>query len=245
MLKDRILYRFTKHYPLSYIKDRIGRVLDECQTEEFVSDINNILELYNIQQYIDNLSENAGIEPGEVYTYKTELGKIKGVLGRYFATISGENIEEIVKSLERDYVVDFWSLVCYYRRLDKIAEDAFTTYLENSPRHISDVLSQKEIVTTYHKCIFTHLLFHIESVEVIISSLLERKPDEERALYIEGVFSPDQLHTLLEAYVNSDQPNINMLKLLRISQNDAKIGLDDEIRLMAKRREETIGEDFF
>lgn len=244
MLRDRITYRFAKNYPLTHLKDKIDKILTECQMEEFTSDINNILELYNIQQYIDNLSEDVGAETGEIEIYKMQLGKIKGVLGRYFATISGENFETKIISLDYDYVADFWSLMCYYKRIDKITADAFASYLENNPKHIADILSQKELVITFCERIFAHLLAYIASVGVIISYLLEKRNGGEKTLYIEGIFSTDQLRTLFEAYVNSDQPNTNMLKLLRISQNDKNIGLDDEIRLMAKRKEETIGEEF-
>ena len=42
------------------------------------------------------------------------------------------------------------------------------------------------------------------------------------------------------AYVESERPHINMLKLLRVSQNDIQVGLDDEVRLMAKRKEQVL-----
>lgn len=240
MERERIIYRFAKYRSFIHLKERVDIILSEYKTAEFTSEINNVLELYNVQQYIENSNEEKEIE-----SYTIQLKEIRKILGRYFAEITGENIEERIASLDYDYVVDFWQLVCYYKRIDSITVEKFAIYIDNNPSHLTAVLSQREAVVAFCDSIFAHLLSNINDVGIIISSLLEKKSGEERELYIEGIFSPHQLHTLLEAYVKSDKPHINMLRLIKISQNDKNIGLDDEIRLMAKRREQQISKEVF
>ena len=228
---ERATYR--EPFAFWYFKKRIDSVLNNLDD---MTSIDDIIEVYNIKIFIDNIEKIDSIpddDKSNYYKYRLVLNKKIGI---YFSKVTTENFDEYAKNVDPNYARDFWEIMCSFKRIDTITKEKFQNYLRENPHHADDVLTQNELVLKFSEVLFQHFLEHPDSVKIIISSLFENKRTPEPTLYIREKFTSEQLKTLYAAYINSGHPNINMLKLLMISQNDPLIGLDDNVRLSARHK---------
>ena len=215
-------------------KERIDAVLSNLDN---IHSIDDIMEIYNIAKYIESIDSIDGMLEQDKTRYRTHLPSLKQKVGTYFANITADNFDEQIKAMDVDYVRDFWCIMCSLKKIGGIAPKKFKKYLDENPHHVNDILTQKELSRQFSDVVYQHLLEQPYAIRFIISSLFERQRQSQLTVYIRQTFSSKQLKALYIEYIESEHPNINMLKLLRVSQNDAQIGLDDEVRLLAKRTE--------
>ena len=215
-------------------KERIDTILANLENMNVIDDI---MEIYNVTEYIENIDAVDGLLEQDMAQYRTHLPSLKRKIGAYFANITSDNFDEQIKVMDTRFARDFWCVMSSFKKFEKITHEKFKGYLDENPHHVKDILTQKFLAKQFSDVIFQHLLEKTDTVQFIISSLLERKRRPQSDVYIKQIFLSEQLRALYIAYIESDQPNINMLKLIRVSQNDKQIGLDDEVRLLAKRKE--------
>ena len=235
---DRVKYNESSMF--GWVKERIDIVfmgLDHVQST------NDIIEIYNVVKYIENIDSVDNLSAKDKSEYKKKLSILNEIIGKYFSNVTANNFDIYIENLYHDYVSDFWSLMCKFKKIREIEEEKFKNYLDVHPNHMNAILAQKDLSQQFADVIFQHLKDHPYGIRFIISSLFERKHQVQKTMYIRKTFSAEQLNALYTAYIKMENPNIHMLKLLRISQNDLQIGLDDEIRLLAKRKEEVLIEE--
>ena len=95
----------------------------------------------------------------------------------------------------------------------------------------------------FSNTLYEYLTENPKHITLVIYALLAKKERPTKTLHIRAAFSPVQLNALFKQYIEYEPASINQLRLIVISQNDLKIGLDDEVRLMAKRREAILSEE--
>lgn len=229
---DRVAYR----EPAAFwgFKERIDSILVSLDN---MCSIDDIMELYNITEYIENIDAIDGMSEKDKSQYRTHLTSLKQKMGKYFNCVTADNFDKYIKNMDTNYARAFWYIMCSFKKIGEITKDKFKSYLDANPHHMNDILAQKDLSRQFSDVIFQYMLEHPHTIRCLIASLFERQCQPQPTLYIRQTFSAEQLKALYIAYIESDRPHINVLKLLRISQNDSKIGLDDEVRLMAKRKE--------
>lgn len=218
-------------------KERIDAVLSNLDN---IHSIDDIMEIYNIAKYIENIDSIDGMLEQDKPRYRTHLPSLKQKVGTYFANITANNFDEQIKIMDTNNARDFWCIMCSFKKIEGITNEKFRSYLDENPHHVDDILAQKDLSKRFSDIIYQHLLDQPYAIRFIISYLFERQRQPQSTVYIRQTFSPEQLKELYIAYIESEHPHINMLKLLRISQNDMQIGLDDEVRLLAKRKERVL-----
>lgn len=140
-------YRRIKFYSLHDMS--IGWHLQEVERffeswEEKISnaDINTILELYNIKLFFDaDMRLEKWTEP-QLQDYREKCSQIPGIIGRYFSAISDANFIAVYKDIERNYVADFWAVLCDYKSYKRISQGAFGGLLEHNESAVWHVLKR-------------------------------------------------------------------------------------------------------
>lgn len=241
-MDNRVVYRIGRYNLFAKVRNRIDEVVSIYQSADFSDDINNILELHNILKYIEKINTADGLTQHDVDQYNDYAKNIKKVIGCFFSKITGDNFDVCANDVDYRYVSDFWYIMCNNKQISSITNERFAQYINKNPHHINDILAQQELAVRFSEVIYEFLLDNQDNIRIIISYLLEKHEGLVIKLYITDAFSSDKINSLLRAYINSDHPNVNMLRLIKISQNDHQIGLDDEVRVLARKREQEISE---
>ncbi len=232
---ERVAYREPAVFWV--FKERLDTILANFDNMHLIDDI---MEIYNVVEYIENIDAIDGMLEQDKLQYRTHLSSLKRKIGAYFANITSDNFDEQIKIIDTHYARDFWCIMCSFKKIEGITHEKFKSYLDENPHHVNDILTQKDLSKRFSDVIYRHLLEQPYAIRFIISSLFERQRQPQPTEYIRQTFSSEQLKALFIAYIESERPHINMLKLLRVSQNDMQVGLDDEVRLMAKRKEQVL-----
>ena len=232
---ERVAYREPAVFWV--FKERIDTILASLDN---IRSIDDIMEVYNVAEYIENVDAIDGMLEQDKPQYRAHLPSLKRKIGEYFNNITANNFDEQIKNMDTHYARDFWCIMCSFKKIDKITRDKFKRYLDENPHHVDDILAQKDLSKRFSDVIYQHLLEQPYAIRFLISTLFERQRQPQPIVYVRQTFSSEQLKALYIAYIESEHPHINMLKLLRVSQNDMQVGLDDEVRLMAKRKEQVL-----
>lgn len=123
-----------------------GEHILRADTKSNYTDINEVLELYNIKKYIDNDLYLRNWTQDDITNFKqksTEYGK---AIGRFFAAIDDNNIVSEYEKTLRNYVHSFWELINNQSIFKRISKTNFSNILTKESHLIHEIL--------IHKCIF-------------------------------------------------------------------------------------------
>lgn len=118
-----------------------GEHILRADTKSNYSDINEVLELYNLKKYIDNNLYLKNWTKDDISDFKKKATEYGKVVGQFMATISDNNVVGVYGSILRIYVHSFWELVNNQSIYKRISKTNFSTILSNEPHFIHEILA--------------------------------------------------------------------------------------------------------
>lgn len=209
------------------------------------TDINDVLELYNIKKYIDNnlYLRNWSQEDIEDFNQKvTEYGKI---IGQFFSKIDDKNIVDLYEKTLHGYVSSFWEIVNNQKVFKCISKSNFSNILSNESHLIHEILKHKVLVSHYDTEIKSFLLSYSQSAEILLS-IYEVQDDFSRVQkYIPKSLSIEDKENIVSTYLDSTNVNLNYIGLIQNVRNGTNFRISDKTRLKAKRLHTNKTKEFF
>lgn len=135
-----------------------GEHILRSMTKSVYEDINDVLELYSIKQYLDNglfLKSWAHNEIAEFKQKSIEYGKI---VGRFMSKINDSNVISYYEQLLHGYIISFWTLINNQKVFKKISAENFEGILKDNPHEIRNILNHENIVNRYNTVLRDFLL---------------------------------------------------------------------------------------
>lgn len=209
------------------------------------TDVNEILELHNIKQYIDSEVYLRSWTEDDIRHFKqnaTEYGK---VVGRFMAAIEDNNFVASYEKILREYIHSFWELVSNQGAYKRITKPSFSSVLTNEPHLIHEVLAHKNLVDYYDKEIKDFLLTYPKSAEILLSFYEVRDDFGRNQKYIPKSLTVADKEAILSKYMDSGEVNLNYLGLIQNARNQNDFRVSDRTRLKAKRLHDSETEKFF
>ncbi len=240
---DRLVYRPEYNYSFSYYQKRIDQIISSYTDSAYAEDPDNLIELYDTLRYISDVDNDNNISAELKSMYKSHIPTINQIVGVYFSQISDDNFSKIAEKIHPQFSNRFWELICHFKRSSEITPTSMKAFLIANPHHLDDVLAQKDMAQTFSETLYDCFLESPSSISILITALLGKTDRQVKQLYVKMAFTPQQMNTLFKQYIGEETANINQVRLIHISQNDPSIGLDDEIRLLAKRKEEKLSKE--
>lgn len=118
----------------------------DCSKE--YDDINDVLEFYNIQKYLNNKSYLTNWDEETINHYLEISKRFSGIISKYFSTLNEENILERYQKINNQYYDDFWELFDKYKMYEGISNKKIEDIL-NDVSHFHFILVHKRIVNIY------------------------------------------------------------------------------------------------
>ena len=232
---------FSNHdWSLGGFFEKSKTILDEFDGEKVYSDINEVIELYNIHRIFTSKSIKA--EYTQPYIEKIQL--LMPIIARFFNSIDDNSFIEYNLSVCFVYVDDFWTLVDKFKVYERITDSTFSDLLNEPDTTLYNILEHKGLVHHYDQVLAEHMRKSDQSARIIIGKYLERNDrTSETACNIPTSLRPCEYESIFDSYIDSDHPNVGVLKLLASSQGSKECPLSDELRLKAKRKAEAYLKD--
>lgn len=222
---------------------RVEDYLDSFDENKTDYRLAEIIELYNVLQFVDNgIFSNGSADERRAF-YKTLSPKINKVISLFFGAIDESSTPTIITEIEYNYRQDLIFLLSKYKVQERVAARTLLSALVKIGVSISEILESKYIVTTYDPDIRLLILSDPQNAEQIIYKYLEVR--DKREVYLPTSLTPDDARNLLDSYIDSDKSNPNYLKLIAEARVNDKAGIDAKLKLKAKRKYDATTEEFF
>lgn len=224
---------------------RAESVLENWNGSTNITEINQVIEFYNIKKYFDCGIRLEQWDESTYAAYKAKYQKIPGLLGRFCSTISDANLETLYTSIDHDYIDNFWQLVCDYKVYQRISTEVFNAVLTNHQSALWYVLQQKPLTVKFGQSITEHLVRNSHTAEWLVSYFLEAHERAPKLFYFPVEFTQEMRDNVLADYVDSNDPNPNYLQLLEQAQSTKEFPVSDKLRLRARKKGELLRDKLF
>lgn len=232
----RVKYYSTNDLSAGFYLKRIEDIICNFVVEKKIVDINEIIELYNIQQFFYNRIYSIHWTKQQLNDYSEIVSGFSKVIGKFFSGINIDTIESMFDTIYYDYRNDFWKLIEKYKVYDKISVEQFRKIILNKHFILNDVLKCKNIVKKFSGEIITYMEKNPFCAEIILSYYLEKHDRNIESLYFPVKLSNEKKTLILDKYIASNSSNINYLKLIFESNSTNNLRLPDRLKLKAKRK---------
>lgn len=221
---------------------RIKEIVDNFDENKKYYNINDIIELYNITKYVDtecyknyklNWSED------DISKIKDVIKKYKGIIARYIKSISNENITTKYMEIQDDYYdyrEDFFELLEKYKAYENISECIFSELL-HTPKVFLEYILRNKNMTYYHgNAIRERFYEDSEYAEIILDYYEAKHTGDIKTLYFPKELTTDDKEKIIKNYIDSENPNLNYLRLINNIQNRDELSISDKTRLASIKK---------
>lgn len=209
-------------------------ILESFDENEKYTDINKVVELYNIQELVNSDVTLNDWDEGKITRYKKICDSFRKVFGKFFGQINDENFEYICRSVCIGYVEDYWKLFVQFGAFKNVSGQAFAVYLNKPETTLYKLLQHKELVRAYGKELAGILRISDQTPRLIIGRFLQ-KHDQQCSYSFPKELSPSEYEGILQKYIKTNTASLNDLQLLAYSQSSKECPISDKLRLSAKR----------
>ncbi len=215
------------------------------ETKSEYSDINDVLELYNIKKYIDNKLFFDDWTHEEVVAFKSKVTEFGKIIGRFMGNINDSNVFDLYNSTLRNYTSSFWELVDSQHTYKRISKENFESILSNEPHLIHTILTHKNIVNKYNIAIRDFLMAYSQSAEILLSIYEVTDDLKKNNKVLPKSLNIENKEAIIINYLDSNEMNLNYIGLIQNSRNRNDFRISDKTRLKAKRLYKKETEKFF
>jgi hypothetical protein len=201
------------------------------------------LEFYNIKLYFDNNLFLTTWTEDKKKTYKANVELAFNQLKERIYKVSDESLEQGITDIEYNFYDDYWSLLNNINDLKKITDTTLTEVLGKHPRQISYILKEKKLVDKYDKAIRNFLIGYSDSAQILLSSLEEKDTFVRREKnYFPTSLTLNDKEAIINSYLDTDDPNLNYVRLIENSRDTSEFKLSDKTRLKAKKKSKELND---
>ncbi len=200
------------------------------------SDINKIIELFNIKCFFDNNIYLTAWTETTLKKYSTIVKSFGKTIGLFFSKINDSNIANIYNQVDRLYKSDFWNLIEYHNVYKRISFAQVSEILSQHLSAMSELLYHKKIVYFYDDDLANVLTTNVRYAELVISAYVLRQNKNSKKYFLPSALTNENKKTILKNYIIWEKANPNYLKLLATLKKCDGFITDDAIRYSAHKR---------
>ncbi|AXE16818.1 hypothetical protein DR864_03240 [Runella rosea] len=217
----------------------------EPKPKSSYTDINDVLELYNLKKYFDNGIYLKKWTQNEIDNFKVKATQYGKIVGYFFSTISENNVIDLFEQTQHSYINSFWEIVSTQNVFKKISKTNFIKILKKEPHLIYEFLTHKGLVEYYNIEFRDFLLSYSKSAEILLTHYETKNDLKNNQKYIPKSLTIIDKERIISKYLDSTDTNLNYIRLIENVRNRNDFKISDKIRLKAKRLHKSQTEKFF
>ena len=241
----RVKFYSVKDLSLGFDTERIETLINNFVLEAKRTDINEIIEFYNVQQFFKNKIYSEYWDNDKIEDYIEVVNSFKTVIGRYFSKININKLERIIEDINYNYRDDFWKIINEYKVYKKMPAEIFIKILKNNKYILNYILKCDKIVNYFSKEIVLYMEENPFCAEILLRYYLEKQGRYTEKLYFPSDLSSEKRVLILDNYISCNVLNPNYLQLILKSNSKSELILPDKLKLKAKRKYEEQMEELF
>jgi hypothetical protein len=236
---NRVVFHSTEDLSAGYNLRKAEELLNSLNISD-VSEVNDLLEIYNIKLYFDNDIFLLTWDETTKNKFNAQISQAWVIIKDFYLAISEQNILSVIENLEFNYKESFWHLFNYFQVYKRINNDTFVLILKNHPRQVSYILSHLNTVNHFDTELRRFLISYDKSAELLLARFEEADRFKEVAYIFPKSLSLTDKETIISGYIDHDEANLNYIRLIEHSKESNDLKLSAKTRLKAKKRSEEL-----
>lgn len=240
---DRVKFYSNIDMSSGYNFNKALDVIKNLQETKDNYNINEILEMFNILKFY-NKEWLKYVEEEKRKLCKKSEKVINKIIGKYCESIDENNVLELLSDVDFNYIDDFFEFIDKYKIFNRISATIFKKILKMKETYLYYILDNKNLVNYYDKEIRQSLIKTTKSAEIILNTY-EVEHINYNKKYFPKSFSLEDKENIFINYINSDDSNLNYLRIIVNLQSTSELNISDKTKLLAKKKVEEKEKNFF
>lgn len=228
-----VKYYSPNDWGISVELEEAENIIKSFDPENTITDINAILELFNVQKLLECGTRLRKWSDEEYNSYKQKAQMITAVLGRFFSHIDNTSFIDHYNNVCIGYLDDFWQLFEHFNCYKRVTPEKFEELLRQENVHLYKILYHKDIVKAYDKQLADSLRSSNQTCQILVSQFLEKN---NKKYHLPSDLNPSEFEGIFQKYIDSEQVNPNILHLIYNAQSTAECPISPKLKLNAKRK---------
>lgn len=218
---------------------RAERVLESYEAGIGYSDINDILELYNVKLLIENHLALKSWDEAKIVEYVKIVSDFgKDIVAFFRKYITAETAVESFAKVTDAYQQDYWDIFEKFGLIEILTEEFINNTLAVHPEQIENILHCEKIVKQNNDALSVFLCSYPNTAHFLINSFLVLDiTGHTRTLYIPKSLTGTQRETIVDSYLDSGHATLGSVRIIMQSKDVHGLALNPKIRLKAKKLE--------
>lgn len=236
---DRVHFYSEYDMATPFEVDKILNRLRSINPHGNLTDLNDIMELWNIHQYSKKKLLPAKLEGTDKVYLNDITNKLQSILVQSMSKWPKENFEVEYKKLSYEYQHNFWKVIVETNTYKLFPKIVLMNCIEESYNYaLRSILVEKVIVKYLDKELATFLKGSIHAVEVLLGNYsVSISPKDGKVCLPSALTMPDREEMIIR-YIKSPKRNLNYLRIISTLKNDNNLTISDRTRLLCKRAEQ-------
>lgn len=227
---------------------RAQEVLDTHAIGSIYTDVNDILELYNIKVLVVDNGLRLKTWTDDIYDdYCAKIKSFPKQIVTFFKSLPADRtLVEIFLSVDYTYYQDFWDVLESFGLLELLSNELLGDILKDNPQQLENLLHCKKIVEKYDMLLASEMKKNPNAPSLLIHAYwIKEEEPHQRSLYIPKSLKIEQKEEILERFLEQDDPSLSLVRIIMQSKDVEGLKVSPEIRLKAKRIEPALAESEF
>ena len=240
-MEHRVHWFSRNDMSIGYHLPRIEQIIEEFNIANDITDINDILELFEITKFVDN-----GACPKSWGQDMLSMVKqFKPIVAKYFKQITKSELSNIYRSIDFGYRDSFWEIIDVFEIKGLIDENFLQTSF-NESWELRELMYREKLVKRHGGLLRKFLISNPHSAEWLLNEYVaEHSIGGHKTMYFPTELTSEDVSQILEKYIDSDDPNINYVRLLEHTKLIHTFKVSPSIRLKAKRKAKKLNDKMF
>lgn len=218
-----------------YNLTKVPEIIESFDISEDYSDINRIIEFYNIKKYFENQIYLSSWDESNKSQYIAIVEQFPAAIGKFFSKLKGDDICNFFEKVDFLYRQDFWDIIECHRVYKKITSEQFRSLMQKA--HIlNHVLYCRKLVQHFGVEITNELTSNVEYAEMLLQCYVVEHKNQDRKLYMPSQLTSENKLDILRGYISWDKANPNYLNLISMLKKSEGLTINDRVRYEAHQK---------
>lgn len=209
-------------------------ILDTFDSSKNYTDINEILELYNIVKFIKSEIYFSSWNDEQKQFYISKCNSLLKICGSFFSNINDSNFINLWHGVCYQYCDSFLEALTKFKSIKNISSLSFYSFLNDSDTSLSQILKHQKLVHHFDSEITDFMRLSSQTAEILIDYFMR---DSSPSFYLPQGLLPSEYDQIFQAYLkNQDSTQRpSYFYLLSVWNSVPSCPVSDNTKLQAKR----------
>lgn len=232
---NRVVFYSKQDMACFYELQKAEELLIDISIDK-IFDINELLELYHIKRYFENDLYLPSWDEKRKKDFEEKVNRLWDLIRNFWLKIDDTNILPYIENIEFSYQESFWELIQYFQVYKNISKEMFFYILNEYDHYISDVLLLKKLVDYFDNEMANILIKYKKTAELLLSNIEERRIPNPPSFFFPNSLSLKDKEDIILRYIESEDANLNYIRLVEMSKDSKDLKLSPQTRLKAQKK---------